>query len=267
MVDFIQTPLSNETRDAIINQSVTGAVFIRPIVEQASNYMSGSTIAFSIFVLGGIFLLLTIGYVLFMVFGKPMSVASKEGSLIQHFDTPKSAVIKEAVITGGAFRYRNLKDGTCAVTTKSIVSINGKNAIITFEGLGISIPIPHLAAMTKLAENDIKLLLNRDEETGEYTYKLNKQLDENLVIISGYNFDNFNEMLKQTKNKMYIPLMIESVKNFVTKNISANYTEKQIKIRQMILAKSVQTGDSYGAIILYGAVGIILLMITFYMTK
>jgi len=267
MADLVNNPITNET---VYNTNP--ANLIRPIVEQASNYMSGLTIATTIFILGGLFLTITILYIIFKVFGQPMSVVAKEGSLIQHFDTPKSGVMKHATITGGSFRYSNLKDGTCAVTTDSVLSLEGKKSIVTFEGYGISIPIPKLAAMTKLANEDIRIVSIKDDETGEIKYKLNKNIpketiSKEAVVLSGYNFYDFNEMLKQMKNKKYIPLMIESVKNFITENMNASYIEKQIKVRQLILSKSISSGDSYGSMILYGAVGIILLMITFYMTK
>lgn len=256
MTDGIESvPMDNETVSK----------FIRPTVENLNNEVltiGGFELSLTVFIFGGIFILMTCFYVLFKLFGQPMAIASREGSLIQHFDTPKSAKFKDATITGGASRYSNIIDGTLAVATKSIFSINGKNAIITFAGHGVSIPIPQLAAMSILSQNNIKVEPYYDDVSCGYIYKLNKEIDKNLMVVEGFNFHNFNILNKQLKQEKYIPLVIESVENFITKNISAHYTEKKIKLRNMISSHTIRDTIDY-ELLVYVVAGFIMVLITY----
>lgn len=240
--------------DLITNPITNGSIgdpsqYIRPVVHAVPVYVDGFTLALTTFILGGIFILITCAYVVFKLFGQPMAVAAKDGNIIQHFDTPKSARMKDALITGGACRYRNMRDGTLSVTTKSTLDIEGKTGIVSFAGLGISIPIPYLAAMTKIINEGIS------------PKKLSEQ-PKDKTVISGYNFGSFNELVKQIKNKLYIPIQIEVIDGFVTKNISADFTEKKVKIMNEI-NKSVTKDKFNFDVLIYVLIGFGLPFLTY----
>jgi len=230
------------------------APIVPPPAVDGTIYVGGFELSIATFILGSIFMLILIAYIFMMVFGQPMAVAKKTatgGSMIQHFNTSKSAVIKDAAISGGAFRYHNIRDGTVAATTGSVNNIRGRNIVITFAQLGVTIPIPVLGGISILVHNginNINELRRKLTFTEIYTEKrLNPDtgIEENLevgradklkneVIITGYDFENFESLIKQSGEEKFIPLVVESVPDFVERNISADYTEKKIKIRQML---------------------------------
>jgi hypothetical protein len=259
-----------------ISPIVTPVVPILPSSFSAdgTSYVPGWLLAFTLFALGSILMILMIGYIFMIVFGQPMSVAkgtiSSGGSIIQHFNTSKSAVIKDATIAGGAFRYKNVRDGTVAATTNSVNNISGRNVVLTFAQLGVTIPIPILGGISILVHNGInnikdlksKMTINKvyteiyteniiDPETGEEktieTGQAQKVKTEitNETIISGYDFENFENLIKQSEEEKLIPLVIESVPNFVERNINADYTEKKIKIRQLLNMKGETDNEHF----------------------
>jgi hypothetical protein len=230
-----------------------------------------------------------IGYIFMVVFGQPMSVAkgtvTSGGSIIQHFNTSKSAVIKDATIAGGAFRYKNIRDGTVAATTNSVNNINGRNMVLTFAQLGVTIPVPILGGISVLVHNGVnnikdlkaKMTINKmytevytdsveDPETGEIktveTGRANKVRSEviNEVIVAGYDFENFELLIKQSEEEKLIPLVIESVPNFVERNINADYTEKKIKIRQLLNMKGEVDNEHFRIMTIAIAVVIIFII-------
>src|SRR3989304_2868017 len=123
------------------------------------SYAPGWLLALTTFVLGSILMIMMIGYIAMIVFGQPMSIAknivTSGGSIIQHFNTSKSAMIKDATVSGGAFRYKNIRDGTVAATTNSVNNIKGRNIVLTFAQLGVTIPIPVLGGISVLVHNGI----------------------------------------------------------------------------------------------------------------
>lgn len=217
----------------------------------------GFIIAITTFFFGSILMIIMIAYVFMMVFGQPMAIAKKTamgGSMIQHFNTSKSAVIKDATISGGAFRYHNIRDGTVAATVNSVNNIDGRNIVLTFAQLGVTIPIPILGGISVLVHNginNINELRRKLTQTEVYVEKrINPETQEeekvevgrkdkmnNEEIVRGYDFDNFENLLKQSQEEKFIPLVVEAVPDFVERNISADYTEKKIKIRQMMNTK------------------------------
>jgi hypothetical protein len=216
--------------------------------------VDGFILAITTFILGSIFFIILLTYIFMMVFGQPMAIAKKTasgGSMIQHFNTSKSAVIKDATIAGGAFRYQSIRDGTVAATTGSVNNIRGRNIVLTFAQLGVTIPIPVLGGISVLVHNginNINELRRKLTFTEVYTEKRinpetmeeetveveRKEKMKNEVIVRGYDFDNFEMLLKQSEEEKLIPLIVEAVPDFVERNISADYTEKKIKIRQML---------------------------------
>ena len=230
----------------------------------APSYVPGCVIALVVFILGSIMLILMIGYIFMIVFGQPMAiskkVATQGGSIIQHFNTSKSAVIKDATISGGAFRYHNIRDGTVAATTNSVNNIKGRNIVLTFAQLGVTIPIPVLGGISILVHNGInninelrrKLTFTEihvekrtnpetNEETDVEVGRVDKMKNE--VIVTGYDFDNFENLLKQSQEEKLVPLIVEAVPDFVERNISADYTEKKIKIREILNTKDMPDNE------------------------
>ncbi len=235
---------------------VTGVVpILPPQAADTTIYVSGGILALTTFILGSILMLLMIVFIFMMVFGQPMAIAKKVGagggSMIQHFNTSKSCVLKESVVSGGAFRYHNIRDGTVAATTGSVNNIKGRNLVLTFAQLGVTIPIPVLGGISVLVHNGVNNIMElRRKLTYTEVYKdkvfnpvtgLEEIVEvgraekmKNEPIVSGYNFDNFEMLLKQSQEEKFIPLIVEAVPDFVERNISADYTEKKIKIRQML---------------------------------
>lgn len=247
-----------------IDPSVTPIVpILPPTLADTTTYVSGFILALTTFILGSIFILILITYIFMMVFGQPMTVAKKtatQGSLIQHFNTSKSAVIKDATIAGGAFKYHNIRDGTVAATVNSVNNIRGRNVVLTFAQLGVTIPIQILGGISILVHNginNIKDLKNKLIYTEIYTKKyINPETQQeedievgrekkwkNETIVTGYDFENFKNIQKQSMEEKLIPLVVESVPDFVERNISADYTEKKIKIREMLNTKDLPDNE------------------------
>lgn len=240
----------------IIPPAVTPIAPIIPpsITPECVGCIDGFGLSITTFIFGSIFMLILILYLFLFIFGQPMSVAKKVatgGSMIQHFDTSKSAIFKDATIAGGAFRYHNIRDGTVAATTGSVNNVKGRNVVLTFAQLGVTIPIPVLGGISILVHNGINNINElRRKLTFTEVYK-EKQINpdtleeeeveigraekmKNEEIVSGYNFENFELLIKQSEEEKFIPLIVEAVPDFVERNISADYTEKKIKIRQML---------------------------------
>ena len=266
---------------------VTNVIPIIPaqVSADGTNFVPGWLLAFTMFILGSILMLIMIGYIFMMVFGQPMSVAKKTvtsgGSIIQHFNTSKSAAIKDATVSGGAFRYKNIRDGTVAATTNSVNNIKGRNLVITFAQLGVTIPIPVLGGISYLVHNNINSINElRKKLTFTEIYKekrLNPETGEeedieigraekmkNDIIITGYNFNDFITLLKQSEEEKLIPLVVESVPDFVERNISADYTEKKIKIRQMLNTKDEPNNDGMKIMVIAVAVATIFIIGMFF---
>jgi len=268
-----------------ISPVVTSVVPVVPIIPQqvtadGTPFVPGWLLATTMFVLGSILLLLMIGYIFMMVFGQPMSVAkhtvTSGGSIIQHFNTSKSAAIKDATVSGGAFRYKNIRDGTVAATTNSVNNIRGRNIVLTFAQLGVTIPISVLGGISILVHNGINNINDlRRQFTYTEVYKkkiLNPETGDeeeieigraeklkNEPIVTGYDFNNFEIILKQSEEEKLIPLVIEAVPDFVERNISADYTEKKIKIRQLLNTKDEPNND--GMKIMAIAIGVAIIFI------
>jgi len=237
-----------------IDPSITVTPIIQVTTLPANDTIGGFALAGTTLVFGTILFLIMITYIFMIVFGQPMAIAKKTamgGSMIQHFNTSKSAQIKDATISGGAFRYHNIRDGTVAATVGSVNNVGGRNIVLTFAQLGVTIPIPILGGISILVHNginNINELRKHLAYTEVYTEKiLNPEtgLEEkvevgrsekmkNEIIVHGYNFDNFEVLLKQSQEEKFIPLVIEAVPDFVERNISADITEKKIKIRQLL---------------------------------
>jgi hypothetical protein len=217
-------------------------------------FVGGFTLDVTIFILGSIIMAM-FGYMLFLyLFGQPMRVAKdaqQGGSIIQHFDTPKSAAIKLAKVSGGGFQYKDIRDGTVSATPGSVLNLGGRQLTFTFAQLGVTIPPKLLTGVSILISYGVNSLQELKEtfytkyqpvievsddatqpsqtiEDGVPYY----QLDDDKVILTGYNFMDFRELLKQSTEEKLIPLTIEAVPNFVEKNINADITEKKLTIKK-----------------------------------
>lgn len=274
-----------------VNDTITKIIPIPPPSQAAiqaaadgTTYVPGWLLAVTTFVLGSILMIMMIGYLFMVIFGQPMSAAkttASQGSLIQHFNTSKSAIFKDAAIAGGAFRYKNIRDGTVAATTNSVNNINGRNVVITFAQLGVTIPIPVLGGISQLVHNGINNInelkqkltyteiytekrINSDSLEEEDVEVGRKEKMKNEEIISGYDFENFETLMKQSGEEKLIPLVIESVPDFVERNISADYTEKKIKIRQLLNTKGETDTEHFKIMAIAIAVAIIFVIGMFF---
>lgn len=266
--------------------TVTDVVPIIPpnVAADGTTYISGFTLALTSFILGSIFLLILITYIFMYIFGQPMSVAkttATQGSLIQHFNTSKSAVFKDASIAGGAFRYKNIRDGTVAATTNSVNNIRGRNIVLTFAQLGVTIPIPILGGISILVHNGInninelrrKLIyteihtqkqINPETNTEEEIEVGRVEKMKNEEIITGYDFENFENLLKQSEEEKFVPLVVEGLPDFVERTISADYTEKKIKIRQILNTTGIEDNEAMKIMTIAIAVAIVLIIGMFF---
>lgn len=214
--------------------------------------VGGFYLDLTVFVIGSILMILA-GYLIFIkVFGQPVEVANEAargGSIIQHFNTPKSAIMKVAKVSGGAFQYKDIRDGTVAARPESVININGRQLVFTFAHLGITLSPRLLAGISILVHTGINNLEELHAKYFTWTTPTTTIKDEisqeehevpigrpywnlknNGELISGYNFDNFKDLLKQSTEEQFIPLTIESVPAFINKNINASYTEKKLTI-------------------------------------
>ncbi len=252
------SPIIPGTTPSVIPIPPPSSEQIAQAAGNAPSYVPGWLLALTLFILGSIMMILMIGYIFMIIFGQPMSIAkgtvTSGGSMIQHFNTSKSAVIKDATIAGGAFRYKNIRDGTVAASTNSVNNVGGRNIVLTFAQLGVTIPVHILGGVSILVHNGINNigdLRRKLTYTEIYTEKkINPEtLEEETVevgradkmknetIVTGYDFENFENLIKQSEEEKLIPLVVESVPDFVERNISADYTEKKIKIRQLLNTK------------------------------
>lgn len=216
--------------------------------------VGGFTLALTIFFLGLVFFVILGYYLLIKVFGQPMATAQEAAEkgkcIIQHTETNKGATMKLASVSGGAFQYSNIRDGTVAAIPESVANISGRQLIFTYAQMGITIPPKLLAGISAAIQAGIE-----DREALKTTYSQQitpywmappddnpegesirhegtpyLKTDNNSVILSGYNFSNFQELLKQSKEELLIPLSIESVKKFINLNYNATYIEQQLTI-------------------------------------
>lgn len=246
-------------------EQVPTNVAIQPPVQIGGDYISGFPLAITTFIIGAIFILLTLWYIFTVIFGQPLAIskaAATQGSIIQHFNTSKSAVMKLAAISGGAFRYANIRDGTVAATAGSVNNIRGRNMVLTFAQLGVTIPVHLLGGVSVLVHNGInnindlrnklKYIEIRTEKRvnpntlEEEVYEVERvEKMKNEVVVEGYDFNNFETLIKQSEEEKLIPLVVESVPDFVERNISADYTEKKIKIREQLNTKGQQSVEHW----------------------
>lgn len=197
------------------------------------------------------FLLVFVAYILLTVFGKPVILAGNAGqsgkSLIFHFNTPKSAEIKEAKVSGEAFRYSEVTDGTVAAASDSILNINGKSAALTYAQFGMTIPVKILAAISVLVQSGIMNYVDlMDAKKG--------------VVLAGYDFMNFKTFIKQNNESALIPLKIESAPDFTNENIVSDYTENDIMLRAQIDQHYDKRSGSFGQLLTVVVVIVLLVL-------
>lgn len=236
--------------DLITNTS-TAIIPPQEPAQAAGTFVSGFTLDLTVFILGTALMLMA-GYLLFIyIFGQPMMVAknaaAKGSSMIQHFNTPKSAIMKLAKVSGGAFQYENIRDGTVAATPDSVTNRAGRQLVFTYAQLGITLPPKLLAGVSVLVHdgvNNIKELKakyvqtiqpvqemkNEEGETVEVPAGRSYEQLDDAVLIEGYHFEQFDDLLKQSDQERLIPLTIEAVPNFIDRNINADLTEKKLTI-------------------------------------
>ena len=168
--------------------------------------------------------------VLMYIFGRPIFIAkaasTSNETIVEHFDTNKSGVFKLANIEGGSFRHKEVRDGTLIAVPEAVNSLYGLRMVLSSSLLGVTIPTKILAAMSILHSsgitnfNEIQSFF-KNEETGGI---------KNVPILSGYSFNNFNELLKEVKVPKFIPMSVDVVHNYVRKNINCQYTEMEINL-------------------------------------
>lgn len=270
--------------DLITTNTSTAIIPPQEPAQAAGTFVSGFTLDMTVFILGTAFMLMA-GYLLFIyIFGQPMMVAknaaAKGSSMIQHFNTPKSAIMKLAKVSGGAFQYENIRDGTVAATPDSVTNRAGRQLVFTYAQLGITLPPKLLAGVSVLVHDGINNIRElrakyfqtiqpveqRKNEDGEIVEvpagSSYERLQDDAVLLEGYNFENFDDLLKQNDQERLIPLTIEAVPNFIDRNINADLTEKKLTIDKE-LYMSDNEGNGVGQMIgIAIAISLILLVQT-----
>lgn len=230
-------------------------------IEPVGGFVPTIWLDVAFFIFAAFLILVMCYYLIIFVFGKPIMVAKESSesgrSIIQHADTPRSAEFKLARVTGGGFQYKDIRDGTVAAIPDSVISVNGRKFVLTFAQLGISIPLKILAGISVLSQKGIK---NSKELKNAFIVLSDDKPPylKNETILTGYDFDNFETLLKQEKEQNLIPLAIEKVPDFVERNINAAYTEKKITIGKELLTIEK---SNWAQTIQIAAIGFIILMI------
>jgi len=179
-------------------------------------------------------------------------------------------------------KFRTEMDGHDVDVVQIKIKDSRGNLVITFAQLGVTIPIPVLGGISYLVHNNInninelrkKLTFTEiykekrlNPETGEEEEEVEigrAEKMKNDIIITGYNFNDFITLLKQSEEEKLIPLVVESVPDFVERNISADYTEKKIKIRQMLNTKDEPNNDGMKIMVIAVAVATIFIIGMFF---
>lgn len=243
-----------------MSELITNGQRIIPIQDTAAaaGMVDGLTLDITVFIIGTV-LMLMIGYLIFLhVFGQPVGVAKEAasgGCIIQHFNTPKSGIMKVAKVSGGAFQYKDIRDGTVAATPESVLNINGRQMVLTYAQLGLTLSPRLLAGISVLVHQGLK---NLSELKTRYFTKVipvttvhNEMTDTDsqiqagapywelrtdVTVLEGYNFNEFKILLKQSTEEQFVPLTIEAVPAFINRNVNADYTEKKLTIQRQLYA-------------------------------
>lgn len=233
----------------------------------SADVITGLPLAITVLILGLIFFTELGSFIILYVFGSPIITAYSSGgkAIIEHFNTPKSGVFKTAKVSGGAFQYQDIRDGTVAATPKSVLGLGNKQVVLTFANFGATIPIDVLAGVSVLTRQGIKNFTDLKEKFTTTISKMNSdgkvistktELTEegnNTSLIKGYEFETFTNILEESKKEKLIPLTIEVVPEYVEKNINADYNEVIITYNKAAMTKKIQdnTMIKLGAIIFF----------------
>lgn len=224
-----------------------------PFSDATGNVISGFPLALTVLIFGLLYFTLIGSFIIMFIFGSPIFTAynAQGKALIQHFNTPKSGVFKTARISGGAFQYQDIRDGTVAATSKSVLGLGNKQLVMTFASFGATIPVDVLAGVSFLVRQGIKNFLDLrdkfatkvitvDNENNILSteYKLTDEA-KNTSLVKGYDFDNFPTLLEEANKEKLIPLTVEYVQEFVEKNVNADYNEAIITYSKQNTGKKI----------------------------
>jgi hypothetical protein len=219
---------------------------------------------------GSILFTMVILHIVIMLWGNPIlkakSAHTSGKALVQHFENSRIAVLKLASIGGGAIRHERIEDGTLITIPKGINNLQGLALVNSWNLTGISLPIFLMGAITKLRSIGIttRALL---EGTTERTYKDSTgneipvlDLHANLITDS-YDFNDFNDIIKKSKEPNLIPLEIEHTNDFI-EAMNQHYTESDItkEVKSYLLTNP----DNFGRMIVFTGIGILITAIASY---
>lgn len=168
---------------------------------------------------------LVIRYITQWWFGHGMMVAKdawqKSFAIIQHFETGKNAILKLARIEGDAFRHQQVRDGTLAAMPNGVNLLGGKVLANTWSLFGATVPPMLLAGIASLKS----LGFSDSQDVNDYMGSEESKISGSTVVLTGYDFENLDNLLEQSCKRRLLPLSIEDVPKFIKKSINPHDTE------------------------------------------
>jgi hypothetical protein len=267
----------------LINNT-TGGIHPEPLQQTAQAAQQAGTISgeayFAVVIISlTIIACLIILYLIVRIWGNPIFKAAASrtngSAIIQHFQNSKIGSLLLAPINCGAIRHAKVSDGTLITTPHGINNLSGHSFVNSWNLLGISIPTFLMGGISKLRERGI---LTRDHLTflvtpqpkptteplpeGEKPQMASAQLDRfKNIITEAYDFDNFQDILKKSKNPTYINLQIEHVGDFI-QSVNQHYTESEIT--KEVQSYLMKFRDGFAATLILTAVAVFIVGLAIY---
>lgn len=212
---------------------------------------------------------LLILYLIIRIWGNPIIKAASSrtsgSAIIQHFQNSKIGSLLLAPINCGAIRHAKVSDGTLITTPHGINNLSGHSFVNSWNLLGISIPTFLMGGISKLREQGI---LTRDHLTYLVTPQpkegklLPAQLDRfGNIITEAYDFNDFGDILKKSRNPSYINLQIEYVGDFI-QSVNQHYTESEIT--KEVQSYLMKFRDGFAATLILTAVAVFIVGLAIY---
>lgn len=269
--------------------NTTEAAGIHPpeIAQQAQQAAGGipGEIYFAVVILSitAIAVLLII-YIIIRLWGSPILKAAEAktsgNTIIQHFQNSKIGSFILGPLACGAIRHKKISDGTLITTPHGINTLEGLSFINSWSLLGISIPTFLIGGVSKLRERGIytrdhlEYLTTPQPIPGDPAQPPTEgnepqppklalaQIDRfKNIITEAYNFDDFNDILKNSKDPKFINLQIEYVGDFIP-SMNPHYTEAEITLE--VQANMISFKNPFIATIMFTAIAVFIVAIGMY---